>query len=144
MPEVQINAEKSKETLPFNHLPREEEVGADQNKLSSEKVKEPMIEVIELMKEDVISQEPKIEVIDLMKEDVILPVGNQKTPGSGAVPSESQIVSENKIEAENPKKFQEEKTKKIRLVKTKNRNPLTVAAKPAKMSKAKVKTPTAK
>merc|ERR1712115_243964 len=87
-------------------------------------------------------KEPKIEVIDLMKEEVILPVVNQITPVSGTVRSESQIVSKNKIEVENPKKIPEEK--KIRLVKTKNRNPLTVAAKPVKMSKAKVKTPTAK
>ena len=79
-----------------------------------------------------------------MKEEMPKLVDDQKTSGTGTVKSESQMLSNDQIEAGNPKKFPVEKVKKTRSVKTKNQNPLTVAAKPAKMSKVKVRSPTSR
>ena len=114
----------TKETLPIEHIPREEEDQTNQNKLSPGKTKTP-----------------EIEVIDLMKEEVMMPMGGQKSSETDTVKTESQVLSNDKIEAEKQKKFPAEVMKKPRSVKTKNQNPLTVAAKPAKMSKVKVRTP---
>ena len=127
LPGVETKADVTQETVPIEHVPREkeeEEVPATQKNPISEKAKAP-----------------EIEVIDLMKEEVKKPVEDQKTPEIGPVLTESQILSNNKIEAEKPKKLPVEKVKKTHSVKTKNQNPLTVGAvKPAKMSKVKVGT----
>ena len=126
MPAVE-KIEVTKESLPIEHIPREEEVHTNQNKPSSGKAKAS-----------------EIEVIDLMKEEMTKLMDDQKTSGTGAVKSESQTLSNDKIEAEKTKKFPVEKVKKTRSVKTKNQNPLTVAVKPAKMSKVKVRSPTSR
>ena len=117
----ETDATVTKETLPIEHIPREEEVQTNQNKLSLGKTKTP-----------------EIEVIDLMKEEVMMPMGGQKSSETDTVKTESQVLSNDKIEAEKQKKFPAEVMKKPRSVKTKNQNPLTVASKPAKMSKVKV------
>ena len=120
LPGVETKTVETQETVPIEHVPREEEeVRPIQNKPSSEEVKAP-----------------EIEVIDLMKEEVKKPVEDQKTPQTETVQTESEKLSDNKIEAAKPEKLPAEKVKK-----SKNRNPLTVAAKPAKMSKVKVRTP---
>jgi hypothetical protein len=123
LPGVEKKADVTKETVPIEHVPREQELPAIQNNPSSEKAKAA-----------------EIEVIDLMKEEVKKPVDDQKTPEIGTVLTESQMLSDKKIEAEKPKKLPAEKVKK-----TKNQNPLTVAvAKPAKMSKVKVRSPSSR
>jgi len=116
LPGVETKADVPQEAVPIEHVPREDmdKVPAIQNNPSSVKAKAP-----------------EIEVIDLMKEEEKKPVDDQETPGT-----ESQMLSNSKIEAENPKKLPAKKVKK-----TKNQNPLTVTAKPAKMSKVKVTTP---
>merc|ERR1719219_2190066 len=123
MPGVE-KTEVTKETFPIEHIPREEEVQADQNKPSSGKAKAP-----------------EIEVIDLMEEEVMKSMDHQATSGTGTVQTESQLLSKTKIEAEKPAV---EKVKKTRSVKTKNQNPLTVASKPANMSKVKVRPQTSR
>ena len=121
LPGVETKADVSQETVPVEHVPREDQIPAIQDNPSSVK-----------------AQAPEIEVIELMKEDVEKPVDDQKTPGTRTVQTDSQMLSNSKIEDENPKKLPGKKVKKTQ---TKNQNPLTVTAKPAKMSKVKVTTP---
>ena len=124
LPGVETKAEVSQETVPIAHLPREDQVPAIQNNPPS----------------SVKAKAPEIEVIDLMKEELKKPVVDEKTPETGMVKTESQMLPNADIEAEKAKKLPA-----IKMKKTKNQNPLTVAAaKPVKMSKVKVRTPTSR